>query len=151
MAVPVVGLGAGGHAKVVIEILRQDSRYELTGLLDPKPELAGKSVSGVPVVGGDDSLAELKARGTNHFFIGLGSVPHPGPRKRLYLLAREKGLKPVSAIHPKSVIAPSADLGPGATVMAAAVINAEACLGENVIVNTGAIIEHDCRIGDHVH
>ena len=50
MAIPVVGLGAGGHAKVVIEILRMDNHYELSGLLDPKRELHGRSMLGVPVL-----------------------------------------------------------------------------------------------------
>ena len=151
MAIKVVGLGAGGHAKVVIEILRSHKSYELIGLLDPKPQLQGRSVLGVPVLGGDDLLAVLKRDGVCHFFVGLGSIGDTRPRQRLFELAMKYGMKPVDAIHSQAIISPSAVLGEGVTIMAVAVINACAHLGVNVIVNTGAIVEHDCVIGDHVH
>jgi sugar O-acyltransferase (sialic acid O-acetyltransferase NeuD family) len=151
MAVRVIGLGAGGHAKVVIEILRSYESYELVGLLDPKPELRGKSVLGVPVLGDDGLLPALKGGGVGHFFVGLGGVGDTRPRRRLFELALRHGMKPVDAIHPQAIISPSAVLGEGVTIMPGAVVNAGARLGANVIVNTGAIVEHDCVIGDHVH
>ena len=147
----VVGLGAGGHAKVVIEILHCHESYELIGLLDPKPELQGKNVLGVPVLGGDDLLPTLKRDGICHFFVGLGSIRDTRPRQRLYELALQHGMRPVDAVHPQAVISPSAEIGEGITIMAGAVINACARLGVNVIVNTGVVVEHDCVIGDHVH
>ncbi len=151
MGMKVVGLGAGGHAKVVIEILRSHGSYELIGLLDPNPELQDRSVLGVPVLGDDDLLPALKREGIRHFFVGLGSIGDTGPRQRLFELALQYQMKPVNIIHPQAVISPSAVLGEGVTVMAGAVINACARLGVNVIVNTGAIVEHDCIVGDHVH
>lgn len=151
MAVKVVGLGAGGHSKVMIEILRCQESYALIGLLDPKPELQGKSVLGVPVLGDDDLLPVLKRDGICHFFVGVGSIGDTRPRQRLFELALQYRMKPVDAVHPQAAISPSAELGEGVAIMAGAVINAGARLGVNVIVNTGAIVEHDCVIGDHVH
>lgn len=151
MVAKVIGLGAGGHAKVVIEILRFYNSYELTGLLDPKPELKGRNLLGVPVLGNDDLLPDLKRDGIDHFFVGLGSIGDTGPRRRLFELALEHSMKPIDAIHPDAIISPSAELGEGVTVMGGAVVNADASLGMNVIINTGAIIEHDCVIGNHVH
>jgi sugar O-acyltransferase (sialic acid O-acetyltransferase NeuD family) len=151
MTVKVVGLGAGGHARVVIEILRFHKSYDLVGLLDPKPELQGQKMLDVPVLGDDDLLRTLTRDGVGHFFVGLGSVGDSGSRQSLFKLALQHGMEPVQAVHPQAIISPSARLGPGVTVMAAAVINACAQLGCNVIVNTGAIVEHDCIIGDHVH
>jgi sugar O-acyltransferase (sialic acid O-acetyltransferase NeuD family) len=147
----VVGLGAGGHAKVVVHILSCDDRWEIVALLDPDPALHGRSIAGVPVAGGDELLAELVTQGVTHGFVGLGSTGDVDRRRRLYELIRTHGLMPVDAVHPNAVVAPSAELGPGVTVMAGAVVNPEARLGENVVVNTGAIIEHDCVVGDHVH
>lgn len=151
MGVKVVGLGAGGHAKVVIEILRSHKSYALMGLLDTKPELRGKSVLGVPILGDDDLIPVLKRDGVCRFFVGLGSTGDDRRRQRLFELALQHGMKPVDAVHPQAIISPSAELGEGVTIMAGAVINACTRLGENVIVNTGAIVEHDCVIGDHVH
>jgi len=147
----VIGLGAGGHAKVVIEALRLSGGHEIVGLLDPKPELWNTDVLGVPVLGGDDLLAAMKAQGVDLAFIGLGGVGYTGPRRKLYQLATDQGFQIIPAIHPQAVLSPSAQLGEGPTVLAGAVINAEATLGDNVIINTGAIVEHDCVIGSHVH
>lgn len=147
----VIGLGAGGHAKVVIEILRLIGGYELVGLLDPREELWNTDVIGVTILGNDDFLPELYNQGIRHAFIGLASVADTRPRRQLYEKARQQGFQIVNAIHPQAIISSSVEIGYGPTIMAGAVINAAARLGDNVIVNTGAIIEHDCVIGDHVH
>lgn len=149
--IKVIGLGAGGHARVVIEVLRLMGDYELVGLLDPKTELWGSEILGVPVLGGDDLLPQLYAQGIRHAFIGLGTVGDTRPRQRLYEQVIRQGLQIVPAIHPRAIIASSAQIGHGPTIMANAVVNAAVRLGDNVIVNTGAIIEHDCVIGNHVH
>jgi len=151
MARKVVGFGAGGHARVVIEILRCGDIYDLAGLLDPRPELQGTRVLGVPVLGDDGMLPELMHEGVEHFFVGVGTVGDSGPRRNLFEKAVGFGMEPVSAVHPQAVVSPSAELGAGVTVMAGAVLNACARLGMNVIVNTCAVVEHDCVIGKHVH
>ena len=151
MALPVVGLGAGGHAKVVIEILKEMKGWKLVGVLDPDTALHGGAILGVPVLGGDEELPRLKHEGVTHFFVGVGSVGDPGPRIRIYERSIAAGLKPAGAIHPGTIISPSAKLGEGVTVMAGALIGPDVVIGDNVIVNTGSVIEHDCEIGDHAH
>lgn len=147
----VIGLGAGGHSKVVMEIIRLMGGYEIAGLLDPKQELWGKVLLGVRILGDDDLLPRLYNDGLRHAFIGLGTVGHTRARRRLYEKARAHGFEIVQAIHPKAVVSQYMEIGQGATIMAGAIVNAGARLGENVIVNSGAIVEHDCVIGDHVH
>jgi len=149
--IKVVGLGAGGHAKVVIEILRDMGTYELVGLLDPKEELWNSEVLAVPVIGDDSLLPALYQEGISHVFIGVGSIGDTRPRRRLYERARLLGFEIVPAIHSNAVVSPSAKIGHGVTIMAGAVINATARLGENVVINTAAIVEHDCNISNHVH
>lgn len=149
--VRVIGLGAGGHAKVVLETLAAVGGYEVVGLLDPRRELWQTEVLGVPVLGDDDLIGSHYDSGVRHAFIGLGSGADTRPRARLFELARSAGLEPVDAVHPAAVVSPSATSGPGFTVFAGAVVNADARLGADVIVNTGALVEHDCRLGDHVH
>lgn len=151
MSTKVIGLGAGGHAKVVIEILQLTGDYELIGLLDPIQELWDTEVLGVPVLGADDLLAELYARGVRQAFIGLGTVGNSQTRVKLYDRICQQGFRLVQAIHPQAIISPSVQIGEGPTIMAGSVINAKAVLGNDVIINTGAIVEHDCLLGDHVH
>jgi len=149
--VPVVGLGAGGHAKVVIEALQCHAAYDLVGLLDPDSRLQGGQVLGIPVLGDDSLLAGLVRQGIRHFFVGVGAVGDMAPRRRLFEYGLRQGLSPVSVIHPRALVSPSAVLGSGITILAGAIVNAQARIGENVIVNTGAVVEHDCIVGDHVH
>ena len=149
--ISIVGIGAGGHAKVMLEILRTDPGCRLIGLLDHNRELWGKEMTGVPVLGGDELLEKLFAEGVRHAFVGVGTVESARPRQRLYELAVNTGFQVVSAVHPQAVVSRSARIGIGVAIMAGAIINAAAQLGQNVIVNTGSVIEHDCIIGDHVH
>lgn len=149
--VPVVGLGAGGHAKVMIDILRLAGDFEILGLLDAELSLVGTCVNDVPVLGNDEMLPELIDRGVRHAFIAVASTGASPVRRRLFELARSSGFRLVSAVHPSAVVAPSAVLGEGVVIAAGAIVNACARLGLNVIVNTGAVVEHDCLLGDHVH
>ena len=149
--VQVIGLGAGGHAKVVIEILKLNNKFDVVGLLDECGDKTGAEVGGVQVLGSDSMLPELYARGIRHAFIGVGTVGQGNRRPQLYETLRTLGFNLVTAIHPRATISGSAQIGAGPTIMAGAVINAGARIGDNVIVNTGAIIDHDCVIGDHSH
>ena len=149
--IPVVGFGAGGHAKVVIEILRSLQDYTIIGLLEARRELWGESVLGVEVLGDDSMMAELKQRGIEHGFIGVGTVGDAQPRIQLYEKVTGFGFQIVPAIHAAAIVSSTATIGAGPTIMAGAIVNANAVIGDNVIVNTGAIVEHDCVIGDHAH
>lgn len=151
MSIRVIGLGAGGHAKVLIEILQLNPQYELVGLLDRDSSTVGQKVLDVPIIGDDSLMDTLVRNGVSHFFVGLGSAGKLAPRVRLYEFARSQDLTPVSIIHPTAIVSPSAKLGAGITLLACSIVNASAQLGENVIVNSGAIVEHDCQIEDHVH
>jgi UDP-perosamine 4-acetyltransferase len=148
---PVVGFGAGGHAKMVIEIIRCLPEYEIVGLLEARQEFWSTTVLGVEVLGNDSLMSELRERGIAHAFIGVGTVGDVSRRRRLYEQAIGFGFQIVPAIHRAAVISTSARIGNGPTVMAGAIVNAHSLIGDNVIVNTGAILEHDCVIGDHAH
>jgi UDP-perosamine 4-acetyltransferase len=153
MTVPrrIIGLGAGGHAKSVIEALRAIGGYEIEGLLAEPAPSEQIALLGVPVIGGDDRLAELRRLGVEDAFIGLGGVGDNGPRAAVYARALLAGLELPPIVHPAAVVAQSASLGPGTVVLAGAIVGAGATIGADVIVNNGAIAEHDCRIGDHAH
>jgi sugar O-acyltransferase (sialic acid O-acetyltransferase NeuD family) len=147
---PVIGLGAGGHARVLIETIQLEGKYEVSCMLDRDVGLIGKEYLGVPVLGTDELLSEL-AKKIPLFFIGLGSTGRMNHRVRLFELASALSMRPIRIIHPRAIISGSAILGEGVAVLAAAIINACAMLGSNVIVNTGVIVEHDVVIGNHVH
>ncbi len=147
----VIGLGAGGHGKILVELLRHLGGYELVGFTDPRAELKGTSLLGVPVLGDDTLLPVLRAEGVDAAFVGVGAIRDVGPRKRLFGLAARYGYDLIPLIHPQAYVAPSACLGRGAVVLPGAVVSTDVILGHNVTVYSGAIVEHDSVIGDHVH
>jgi UDP-perosamine 4-acetyltransferase len=146
----VIGVGAGGHAKVLIDALRACGR-DVHGLVDASPLLVGRFVLGVRVMGHDDELPALWERGIRQAFIGVGTVKSTTLRSRLWQQLHDLKFEVIDVIHPTAVISPDATVGRGVTALARVVINPDAVLGDNVLVNTAAIVEHDCRIGDHVH
>lgn len=146
----VAGIGAGGHAKVLVEALRLRG-IEAVALTDADRALWGKRVAGVEVAGGDDCWPELLAAGVTHAFIAVGGTGSTRARRALYERAREAGFEIASVIHPSAIVSPSATLGAGVQILAGAIINADAAIGENSIINTAAVVEHDCAIGAHAH
>ena len=149
--IKVIGFGAGGHARVIVDILMTIGGFDIVGLLDRDQSLWNTEVLGVPVLGDDGLRDELHQRGIHTAFIGLGSIKNAEPRKRLYELARTSGFELVRAIHPGAVVSQHAIIGDGPMIMAGAVVNPAARIGNNVIINSGAIVEHDCEIADHAH
>lgn len=145
MTAGVVMIGGGGHAKVVIESLRAAGE-SIAAIIDADP--TPREVLGVPVVGDDLALRDLRNQGLSRLFVAVGDNRL---RETLGRRARELEFSLVNAVHPSAVISPSARLGDGVAVMAGAVINAESQVGDLAIINTGAVVDHDCRLGTACH
>lgn len=141
----VVILGAGGHAKVVIEAFRAAGdhvAYCLGGPSDPE------SLLEVPVIRDEAELPRLKEGGFRRGFVAIGANK---VRDRLARKLEDAGFELVSVVHPRAWFSPSARMGRGVVVMAGAVVNACATIGDLAIINTGATVDHDCVIGRAVH
>lgn len=147
----VVGIGAGGHAKVVLEILRFRKELDIVGLLETPRDPAKSEVLGLPILGDDNELPRLWQEGVRYAFIGVGGAGDNAPRARIFQRLKDMGFQVIPAVHPDALVSPSAVLGEGIVIMAGAIINAAARIGDDVIINTGAIVEHDCVVGSHVH
>lgn len=143
----VVLIGAGGNARVVLDVLRNAGECEVVGLLDPGR--IGETIDGVPVLGGDELLNVLPGRGIRHAIVGVGAVGDNRLRMVLFERVCTAGFEPINAIHPRAVLSNTVRVGSGVAIMAGVVVNAGSRIGDNVVLNTGAIIEHDCAIESH--
>lgn len=139
-------IGAGGHAKVVIEAIRAGGLGELRGLIDPAP--VAQNVLGVPVLGGDEMLPVLKAQDISVAVVALGNN---AVRQRIGAKLRAMGFALPAIVHPTALISPSARLGEGVVVMARAVVGTETTVGDLAIINTSASIDHDNVIAAAAH
>ena len=144
----IVVFGAGGHAKVVLDVLERLRRYTVVGLLDNRAEFHGTTRWGYKVLGGRDQFAVLKRRGVNRLIVALGDNRH---RQAAFEDAVKAGFEPITVVHPSAQLGGGVKIGPGTLLVAGTVVNVDTVIGENVIINTGATVDHDCRIGSHAH
>lgn len=150
MSLPVVIIGAGGHAAVVLETL-QAMGTNPAGFTDRDAALSGKTVRGMPVIGGDEAVFERYPPDRVLLANGIGSAGSTQTRRAVYERFCGRGYRFLTLLHPSAIVSPSAKVGAGSQVMAGAVLQAAAVIGENTIINTHASIDHDCSIGSHVH
>lgn len=146
----IIILGSGGHAKVLIDMIRVTGDYDIIGILDPAIE-SDSHVLGIRVLGNDSLLPKLFEEGVNNACIGVGSVRDNYKRKSLFQNVKSYNFAIPLLLHPKAIISENAQVSEGAQIMAGAIVQAGTSVGENTIINTGAIIEHDCKISRHVH
>jgi UDP-perosamine 4-acetyltransferase len=149
MTIPVIIVGGGGHAKVLIDILRLRA-VPIIGIVDADPGQQGMNILGIPVIGNDDTVSQHAAADIL-LVNGLGSVGPTDRRQALFEEFKRRGYRFSSVIHPSAIIASDVAVGEGVQVMAGAIIQPGTSIGSNVIVNTRAAVDHDCRIEDHVH
>jgi UDP-perosamine 4-acetyltransferase len=139
-------VGAGGHAKVIIDILQENDEFELAGCttLDNHPG----ELLGLTVLGSDEVLPDLFRSGVRLAFVALG-----GNRVRLSLSERmrEMGFGLINVVSRRATVSRRARLGGGIAIMPGAVVNVDTEIADGAIINTGATIDHDCRIGRCAH
>ena len=147
MTKPVVVIGAGGHARVVIDVLLAGG-HEILGVVDPKPGVTaprGLRVLGAGLDGLDPSACWLA--------LGVGSVSAGDKNRRpeLFLDGKRRGFHFPKIVHPFSCISHDSVIDEGVQIMAGAIVQPGVRLGRNVLINTAASVDHDCRIDEHVH
>lgn len=144
---PLIILGGGGHARVLMDLLRARGARVL-GFTDPD-EAASKAL-GIARLGGDDVIDRYDPAAVR-LVNGLGSTASTAKRRALYERWHARGYRFETAVHPAAVVAAGACLADGVQVMAGAVVQTGSRCGENTIINTRAAVDHDCRLGAHVH
>lgn len=144
-----IGLGAGGHTKVLIDIINKDKNYNLLGLIDTK-DSKSEDLKNIDIIGIDEDLENFFNKGVVDIFIGIGSITDTKKNKLIYENVKKIGFNIISIIHETAIIATSVKLMTGVKVMAGSIINPHTKIGNNCIINTGSIIEHDCLLEDHV-
>lgn len=132
MVKDVIVIGAGGHGKVIADIVTAYGDNFL-GFLDDdgNKETIGK-------------ISDYVKFADAYYIIGIGD---PQIREHISNLP----CKWYTAIHPSAVISPSAKIGEGTVVMPNAVINADAKIGRHTIINSASVVEHDNDIDDFAH
>jgi sugar O-acyltransferase (sialic acid O-acetyltransferase NeuD family) len=144
----IIILGAGGHGRVVLDIILQAKTYRPIGFLDNNPALHSRRIDGLPVLGGIEQLPGLRARGIGYAVIAIGDN---GVRRALAEQLVFRNFDLVNAIHPSAQLATTVTLGKGVVIAAGALVCAHCQIGDYAILNTGCIVDHESMIGCSAH
>ncbi len=149
MSKPVLVIGAGGHAAVVIDILR---RLDCTvlGVVSKEQPKAIPVFEGLTWYKSDDDVLSF-AKDSIVLVNAIGSLPGHEIRFKVHQQFKQLGYHFMTVISPQAIVSDYALLSEGVQVMAGTIVNVNAVIGEGTILNTGSIIEHDCLIGKHNH
>lgn len=145
---PVIIIGAGDHAKVLLDILLEQD-VNVIGLTD-KSISKGTCIYGVSVIGDDSEILKYKPDEIE-LVNGIGSVGNTTIRQKVFSSLKENGYVFRSVIHGSCILSKRAKLGEGVQLLAGTIVNTEAEIGDNTIINTKTSIDHGCVIGKHCH
>ncbi len=141
-------LGAGGHGRVVLDIL-QAAHSEVVAFLDNNDAIQNRRVDGVPVAGRIDELPRLHTElNLDGAIVAIGDN---GARRSLARFVEHCGLPLVNAIHPSATLPQSATVGRNVVIAAGVVVCAHCQIGNSVILNTGCIVDHYTMVGEGTH
>jgi acetyltransferase EpsM len=142
--------GGGGHGKALIDLIRALGTYTIVGILDDGLDL-GDQVMGVPILGGAEMLDPLKARGLGHAVNAVGGIGDMQSRVHVFEKLRQAGFVCPALVHPTAFVEVSAKLAEGVQVFPHAYVGSEVEIGFGVIVNTAAVVSHDCHLADYAN
>lgn len=138
-------VGAGGHAQVIADILTLDSLLTPIGYVDDNPQLQQKKLLGLPILG---MIQDIPSLPHDALIIAIGNNK---TRQQLAQTLSASGQLFVNAIHPNATISTNCHLGIGNMICAGAIVNPSTFIGNHVIVNTNASIDHHNQIEGFVH
>ncbi len=146
---PIVVIGGGGHAKVVLSILHKLGKYQILGYTDLRDNGV---LLGADYLGSDQELTSMAAERTSlNAVLAIGQVGLGKARQELQTRLQSLSLSFPSIVSPNALLNEEVRIGAGVTVMDGVVINSGASIGQGAIVNTNSTVEHDVRIDDWVH
>jgi sugar O-acyltransferase (sialic acid O-acetyltransferase NeuD family) len=145
----IILIGAGGHALSCIDVIEQENKYSIHGLVGLKDEV-GKKISGYNVIATQDELVDL-SKDFRYAFIAIGQIKNVKLRIDLYESVLNTGFKIPSIISPQSFISRTVQIGEGTIIMNGVILNSGVRIGNNCIINSKALIEHGTQVADNCH
>lgn len=145
----IILIGAGGHTKACIDVIEQEGKFKIAGLVE-KDRLHSNKKIGIPIIGVDNDLEKLRQKYT-YALITVGHIKSPESRSKLFNLLISLDYKLPVVTSPTAYVSKHSDILEGTIIMHGAIVNAGARIGANCIINNKALVEHDVKIGDCCH
>jgi sugar O-acyltransferase (sialic acid O-acetyltransferase NeuD family) len=142
-------IGGGGHCRSCIDVIESQGQYTVAGIVDSNETDAAARL-GYPWLGRDDDLPDLLKKYPSAL-VTVGQVKSPDTRIALFEKLQALGADFPIIVSPLAHVSRHAVVLPGTVVMHGAIINASAKVGENCIINSQALVEHDSVVAAHCH
>ena len=141
----IVVIGASGHAKVIIDIIEREDKYEVLGLIDSYKEKGGKTF-GYAILGTEKILPQLIEE--EDLFGGFLAIGDNYIRKELFFKIKkiQPNFRYINAIHPHAVIGAKVKIGKGVVIMPGVIVNTQSKIDDFCILNTKSTLDHECRM-----
>lgn len=146
---PIVLIGGGGHAAVLMDALLQRKR-EILAIISPDSVSQRPIFNGIPCLKNDEDIRSFNPKEVM-LVNGLGMLPRSLHRQSISKRFKSMGYRFETVIASGASVSCFAALEEGVQVLSGAIVQAGAHVGEGTILNTGAIIEHDCMVGSYNH
>tara|TARA_Y100001970_G_C13983524_1_gene724462 strand:- start:60 stop:701 length:642 start_codon:yes stop_codon:yes gene_type:complete len=147
----IIIIGGGGHAKVIISIIKRFGLFSIIGYLDSVDK---GNILDVGYIGSDNDILNGKYNNVcNNLAMGIGvaNLKNCNKRKKIMNVFRKEGFIFPNIISKSSIISDDVKLQEGIVIMDGAIINSGTRIRSLAIINTGAIIDHDCYIDESSH
>jgi len=144
----IILIGAGGHALSCIDVIEQEGKFKIAGLIGKKEEL-GLKICGYNIIGIDNDLPDLFKQ-YKFAHISIGQI-NTDIRNNIYSQITKIGFSMPTIISPNAYVSNHSDIGNGNIIMHGVIINAGVKIGDNCIINSKALIEHDVQIENGCH
>lgn len=142
-------IGGGGHCKSVIDVIEQEGRFNIAGIIEKDDHSNGSCLT-YEVIGSDEEIGFLASK-YKYALITVGQIQTPQVRIKLFERAKEAGFIFPVITSPRAYVSKHSKIGEGTVVFHDALINADVVIGKNCIINSKALIEHDCVVNDNCH
>jgi len=139
--------GGGGHGKALIELINSLNYYHIIGIVDDGIQ-KGETILGVPILGKASILPELHAQGIHQAANAVGGIGDINARAKVFQLLAQSGFTCPNLIHPTAYVETSATIDAGVQTFPHAYIGSEVKIGFGCIINTSAVVSHDCILDD---
>ncbi len=146
---PILLVGAGGHSKACIDVIEQEGRFKVKGLIG-LPDEVDSSVFDYPVLGTDEDLPKLVNDCANAIIV-IGQIKTLNQRIRFFDLLQQNNCVLPAIVSPRAYVSSHAILEAGTIVMHGAVVNVGAMVGKSCMIKSRSLIEHDVIFKDHCH
>jgi len=144
-------LGLGSIGRIVLELVAHHPKvYGVEAFYDDAQSKLGESYRGIKVKSSIKNFVST-ANSSDIFFNCLGNINAYQARINYSKTLRKLGVRTLTLSHHSASVSPSVEMGSGCLICPMVVLHTNVKIGEENIIFSNTVIEHDSTIGDYCY